>query len=112
MRAWIYAVFLLSGFAALLYQIVWQRALYAGSVRRAFPTLRHIFADRVYRGEKLRNAIADCGKWTIEIVTRSHSIGTFKAEPRRWMVERTFAWLTAIADTVRTTSGILSRAKP
>ena len=29
MRAWIYAVFFLSGFAALLYQIVWQRALYA-----------------------------------------------------------------------------------
>jgi spermidine synthase len=29
MRAWIYAVFLLSGFAALLYQVVWQRALYA-----------------------------------------------------------------------------------
>ncbi len=29
MRAWIYAVFTLSGFAALLYQIVWQRALYA-----------------------------------------------------------------------------------
>lgn len=28
-RVWIYAVFLLSGFAALLYQIVWQRALYA-----------------------------------------------------------------------------------
>jgi spermidine synthase len=29
MRPWIYAVFFLSGFAALLYQIVWQRALYA-----------------------------------------------------------------------------------
>jgi len=29
MRAWIYVVFFLSGFAALLYQIVWQRALYA-----------------------------------------------------------------------------------
>lgn len=28
-RVWIYVVFLLSGFAALLYQIVWQRALYA-----------------------------------------------------------------------------------
>jgi predicted membrane-bound spermidine synthase len=28
-RTWIYVVFLLSGFAALLYQIVWQRALYA-----------------------------------------------------------------------------------
>src|SRR5205823_14665714 len=29
MRAWIYLVFFLSGFAALLYQLVWQRALYA-----------------------------------------------------------------------------------
>jgi spermidine synthase len=28
-RAWIYLVFFLSGFAALLYQIVWQRALFA-----------------------------------------------------------------------------------
>lgn len=27
-RLWIYAIFLLSGFAALLYQVVWQRALY------------------------------------------------------------------------------------
>jgi putative transposase len=63
------------------------------SVRRAFPTLRHVFADRVYRGDKLRNAIADCGAWTIQIVTRSQSIGTFKPEPRRWVVERTFAWL-------------------
>jgi predicted membrane-bound spermidine synthase len=28
-RLWIFVVFLLSGFAALLYQMVWQRALYA-----------------------------------------------------------------------------------
>lgn len=63
------------------------------AVRRTFPTLRHVFADRVYRGDKLRNAIADCGKWTIQIVTRSQSVGSFKPEPRRWVVERTFAWL-------------------
>ncbi|MDP2408934.1 MAG: IS5 family transposase [Pseudolabrys sp.] len=63
------------------------------SARRVFPRLRHIFADRVYRGDKLRNAVAGCGKWTIQIVTRSQSIGTFKPEPRRWVVERTFAWL-------------------
>lgn len=61
-------------------------------VGRLFPGLRHIFADRVYRGPKLLNAIADLGQWTIEIVTRSQSVGTFKAEPRRWVVERTFAW--------------------
>ncbi len=28
-RIWLYAVFLVSGFAALLYQVVWQRALFA-----------------------------------------------------------------------------------
>jgi putative transposase len=61
-------------------------------IGRMFPELRHIFADRVYRGPKLLEAIADLGKWTIEIVTREQSVGTFKAEPRRWVVERTFAW--------------------
>jgi putative transposase len=58
-----------------------------------FPKLRHIFADRVYRGRKLLDALADLGKWTIEIVTRAQTLGTFKPEPRRWVVERTFAWL-------------------
>ena len=62
------------------------------SIGRSFPKLRHIFADRVYRGDKLLTAIADSGPWTIEIVTRSQSLGTFKAEPRRWVIERTFAW--------------------
>jgi putative transposase len=58
-----------------------------------FPNLRHIFADRVYRGQKLLDAIAEFGEWTIEIVTRSQSLGTFKAEPKRWVIERTLAWL-------------------
>lgn len=62
------------------------------SLRRTFPKLRHIFADRVYRGDKLRNAIAEFGRWTIEIVTRSERVGTFKPEPKRWVIERTFAW--------------------
>ena len=58
-----------------------------------FPKLRYIFADRVYRGDKLLDAIAEYGKWTIEIVTRSQSLGSFKAEKKRWIVERTLAWL-------------------
>lgn len=61
-------------------------------IGRVFRRLRHIFADRVYRGPKLLAAIADLGTWTIEIVTRSQSVGTFKAEPRRWVIERTLAW--------------------
>jgi len=58
-----------------------------------FPKLRHIFADRVYRGKQLPQALAEFGKWFIEIVTRSEKSGTFKPEPKRWVVERTFAWL-------------------
>ena len=63
------------------------------AARRRFARLRHLFADRVYRGPKLLNAISEVGRWTIEVITRSQSVGTFKAEPRRWVIERTFAWL-------------------
>jgi len=62
-------------------------------VSRCFPKLRHAFADRVYRGQKLLDALTDMGKWTIEIITRAQTFGTFKPERRRWVVERTFAWL-------------------
>jgi transposase len=62
------------------------------SLRRAFPKLRHIFADRVYRGEQLLDAIADCGPWTIEIVQRPPGVKGFQLLPRRWVVERSLAW--------------------
>ena len=63
------------------------------SLRQRFPELRHIFADRVYRGEQLLNAIADCGPWTIEIVQRPPGVKGLQLLPRRWVVERSLAWL-------------------
>jgi transposase len=63
------------------------------ALRRRFPGLRHIFADRVYRGPQLRTALEDCGPWTIEIVERPPGVKGFQLLPRRWVVERTFAWL-------------------
>lgn len=62
------------------------------SLRKAFPKLRHIFADRVYRGPQLLTALADCGPWTIEIVQRPPGVKGFQLLPRRWVVERSFAW--------------------
>lgn len=62
------------------------------ALRRRFPKLHHIFADRVYRGAQLPNALADCGRWTIEIVQRPDGVKGFQLLPRRWVVERTFAW--------------------
>lgn len=63
------------------------------ALRRSFPKLRHIFADRIYRGPQLRAAVDDCGPWTIEIVERPAGVKGFQLLPRRWVVERTFAWL-------------------
>ena len=63
-------------------------------LRRRFRKLRHIFADRVYRGQQLLDARADCGPWRIEIVERPPGVKGFQLLPRRWVVERTFAWLT------------------
>ena len=63
------------------------------SIRSLYPWLRHIFADGGYAGDKLRDALAALGRWTIEIIKRSDKANGFEVLPRRWVVERTFAWL-------------------
>jgi len=55
--------------------------------------LRHIFADGGYAGEKLRDALSGLGRWTVQIIKRSDTAKGFEVLPRRWVVERTFAWL-------------------
>ena len=67
--------------------------LLLASVRNAFPWLRHVFADGGYAGDKLKSALQTLGKWTIEIVKRSDIAKGFVLLPRRWVVERTLAWL-------------------
>jgi transposase len=61
-------------------------------VRDRFPRLRHVFADRVYRGKQLIGALSHCGPWTIDIVQRPPGVKGFQLLPQRWVVERTFAW--------------------
>ena len=63
------------------------------SARRFAPWLRHVFADGGYAGNKLKNALKEHGDWTIEIVKRSDAAKGFVLLPRRWVVERTIAWL-------------------
>lgn len=63
------------------------------SIRARWPWLRHIFADGGYAGDKLQAALADKGRWTLEIIKRSDKAKGFEVLPRRWGVERTFAWL-------------------
>ncbi|MDE1149188.1 MAG: IS5 family transposase [Azospirillaceae bacterium] len=63
------------------------------SIRAAFPWLRHVFADGGYAGDKLETALATMGNWTLEIIKRSDTAQGFVVLPKRWVVERTFAWL-------------------
>ncbi len=63
------------------------------SIRHTHPWLRHVFADGAFAGPKLRGALEKIGCWTIEIVKRSETAKGFEIIPRRWVVERTFAWL-------------------
>ena len=63
------------------------------SIRSSFPWLRHVFADAGYAGAKLETALAKLGRWTVEIVKRPQGAEGFTLLPRRWVVERTIAWL-------------------
>ena len=59
-----------------------------------FPFLKKLFADAGYQGPKFATGTAEV--WpdlAIEIVKRSDTARGFKLLPRRWVVERTFAWL-------------------
>lgn len=58
----------------------------------AFSRLRVIFADGAYDGETVRVACAEHHGCRVEIVKRRDGKG-FQVLPKRWIVERSFAWL-------------------
>ena len=57
--------------------------------RRSFPFITKAFADMGYAGERPANATSI----TIEIVRKPPDQVGFAVHPRRWVVERFFAWI-------------------
>ena len=57
-----------------------------------YPRLRLIWADGGYAGQLVDWASA-LGGWLLEIVRRPPDSHQFEVLPRRWVVERTLAWL-------------------
>jgi transposase len=60
--------------------------------RAMFPFILRIFADAGYQGPRAALAAASSGTWIIEIVKRNE-LHSFTVLPKRWIVERTIAWL-------------------
>lgn len=69
-------------------------------LKKKFPGVRHIFADGGYAGELVQTAKRSW-KIVVEIVRRDPNQKGFAVLPRRWVVERTFAWLVRYRRLVR-----------
>ncbi|GAA0033885.1 MULTISPECIES: IS5 family transposase [Bradyrhizobium] len=59
----------------------------------SYPTIAHLFADGGCAGEKLEHTLRKIDGPTIEIVKRPDDAKGFVIVARRWVVERTLAWL-------------------
>jgi putative transposase len=57
------------------------------------PRLAKIWADGAYTSGKLARWCKGYGGWDLEVVGRDPETRGFAVQPRRWVVERTFAWL-------------------
>lgn len=66
--------------------------LVLGKAKERNPRLALIWADGGYAGQLIEWVKTTCD-WTLQIVKRSDNGEGFIVLPRRWVVERTFAWL-------------------
>jgi len=71
--------------ARMLFERLWEN-------RFDFPRLKTFFADGGYAGQLLDWLHKTTKRWSIQIVKRTDP-HAFKILPKRWVVERTFAWL-------------------
>jgi transposase len=67
--------------------------LLMGTLFGLYPFLLKLYADSGYQGPKFQAGLhAVCGQVNLEIVKRSE-LHKFVVLPKRWIVERTIAWL-------------------
>jgi transposase len=69
-------------------------ALVMASLRGAFPFLVKLYADAGYQGPQFKSAVNRIlSRLMVEIVKRSDQAKGFAVMPKRWIVERSLAWL-------------------
>lgn len=63
-------------------------------LRKLCGRIKLVWVDGGYRGEKLINWVKNMWGWIWQVVLRSDKESGFVILPRRWVVERTFSWVT------------------
>ena len=69
------------------------RNFYSNHLQAAVKKIRRIWVDGGYRGIKMMDWVAQRYHIVLQTILRSDDTQGFKLLPRRWVVERTFAWL-------------------
>src|SRR5450755_353774 len=70
------------------------------AIRKRWPWMKHFFADGAYDRRTLLDKAAFLD-FVVEVVRRTDTDPGFKVIPRRWVVERSFGWLTRYRRLVR-----------
>jgi putative transposase len=63
------------------------------TIKKRWPWMKHVFADGAYDRAALMDKVA-MGDFVVEIIRRIDAEPGFKVLPRRWVVERSFGWMT------------------
>lgn len=69
------------------------KRLFQRAAQKGFDLLQLIWADGGYHGQPLADWLDQLTGWVLQIVKRCDDLTGFHILPRRWVVERTFAWL-------------------
>ena len=62
-------------------------------LRERFRRLKVVFADSAYDRQDLPNWVLETFGWILQTVRRPVGVKGFVVLPKRWIVERTFAWI-------------------
>ena len=62
-------------------------------LEKRFPRLKVIFADGAYKRSGLPDWVLQCFGWKLQPVLRPVDVQGVVALPKRWIVERTLAWI-------------------
>ena len=75
--------------AKLLIEKIWANSL----LKELCGKIEIVWADGGYQGDDLYDWVANLTGWLWEVVKRSDKLTGFVLLPKRWVVERSFAWL-------------------